>query len=249
MAFCVPLKQISIRRRSTSSGTPAERRDTVHDQERAEFIGDLAKGSDLRHHAGRGFPVRQADELDLAALPGAAHIFRIHGTAKRRGDAVNLGTGALGDIRHATGKHAVHADDRFVTRLQGVDHGCFDAAGSGCGNREGDVVLRLENAAHQLLNAAHELGEPGIDMAHHRRGQRAVNARADARRAGREHQPRRRPQFLHRIHHDFKPQLSWLYAGTPKRSATRELRRPANRATGKSACPECVPGPYSEICS
>ena len=70
------------------------------------------------------------------------------------------------------------------------------------------MVLRLENAAQELLNAAHKFGEPRIDMPHNRRGQRAVNARAYARRAGREHQPCRRPQFLHRIRHDFKPQLS-----------------------------------------
>ena len=39
----------------------------------------------------------------------------------------------------------------------------------------------LEYAAQQFLDAAHEFGEPWIDMSHQRRGQRAVYARARGR--------------------------------------------------------------------
>ena len=41
---------------------------------------------------------------------------------------MNLRSGALGDFGHAAGKHAVHADDRFIARLQNIDDRRFDAA-------------------------------------------------------------------------------------------------------------------------
>src|SRR3984957_6433985 len=186
----------------------AEGGDGAHDQERPELLGYLAKWIDLRDDAGRGFPVCQAHKLDLATLSRTAHIIGVHGPAKRRGNAVDRGASALGNFRHAGGKHTIHADNGFVTRLERIHHRRFNAAGSRCGNREGNVVLRLKNTAQQGLNAAHELSEPRIDVPHHGRGQGAVNARAHARRAWGEHQPSRRPQFLHRIDHDFKPQLS-----------------------------------------
>src|SRR6267378_4392555 len=55
-----------------------ERRDGVYNKQCAQIVRDLAVSVDAGDNAGRGLPVREADDLDLFALASAAHIFGIH---------------------------------------------------------------------------------------------------------------------------------------------------------------------------
>ena len=89
MAFCEPLKQMSMRWPSTSSGTPTRLATASTHQQRAQFIGDFAKRVDAREHAGGGLAVADADELDLASLARPAHVLGIDGAAERRFDAMD----------------------------------------------------------------------------------------------------------------------------------------------------------------
>src|SRR6267142_6564036 len=102
----------------------------VHDQQGPEFVGNFAEGSDIRHHAGRGFPVCESYKLDLTALPGPAHVFRIDGPAEWRRNATNRCPCAFGNLRHAVGKHSIDANNCLVTRLQNIDYGCLDSSGT-----------------------------------------------------------------------------------------------------------------------
>ena len=165
-----------------------QRRDRVDDQQRAQFIGDFAVVLDSLHDAGRSFSVRQADEFDLLALARAQDILRIDRAAVGRLDANHFRRNALGDDRHALGKCAVDADDALIARFERVHHRRFDAAGARCRNRKRDAILRLKDAAQQLLHVAHHLREPRVHVAHDRRGHRAIHARIHARGTRRQHQ-------------------------------------------------------------
>ena len=91
--------------------------------------------------------MREADKLDFRALSRAAHILRIDGAAKGRGNSVNLGSRALGNVGHAARKYPVYTDDGFIARLQNVDHGSFNSSRSRRGNRERHIVAGLKYAA------------------------------------------------------------------------------------------------------
>ncbi len=74
-AFCVPLKQMSIRCLSTSKGTPARVATDDHEQ-CAELVGYFAIVVNALNDAGGGLAVREADELD-SYLAGAKNVRRI----------------------------------------------------------------------------------------------------------------------------------------------------------------------------
>ena len=76
MAFCEPLKQISMRCLSTFTGTAASDATVSTTSRRAALVRYLAERIDVGHYAGGGFTLRQANHLDLAALGYFADIFR-----------------------------------------------------------------------------------------------------------------------------------------------------------------------------
>ena len=129
----------------------------------------------------------EADNLDLPALAGAADIFRVHGAAVGGFDASNLGRSALGNGGHALGEDAIDADDGFVARFERVQDRGFDGARAGGGERKGHAILGLKGPAEEHLDVGHHRGEPGIEMAHQRSGQGAIDARVHGGRSGREH--------------------------------------------------------------
>jgi len=61
----------------------SKRRHGVHDQERANFVGELSIRLDSSDDTSRSFSMRQTDNLDLPAVGGAAHVFRINRHAVR----------------------------------------------------------------------------------------------------------------------------------------------------------------------
>ncbi len=165
-------------------GHSAQTRHRIHDQQRAQFIGDLAKLVDLGDHSRGSLALTYADEFDLAAFAGPAHVLGIHGASERRfdpvdGDAVN----ARGYISHALGKFAVDANDGFVARFERVAHGRLDAARTAGGKRQRHTVLGLEKLAKEHLHFADHFDKPRVHMTHQRGRERAINPRVQSRRA------------------------------------------------------------------
>src|SRR4029077_4341722 len=75
------------------------------------------------------------------------------------------------------------------------------------------------------------------------RSHRAINARAHAGRPGRKHQPRGRPQFLHRIDHDVNPQLSRVaLPAHPKMGPQRSTQTIEDGTVEKSFAPVAFRG-------
>src|ERR1700691_2462149 len=124
-----------------------ESRNGVHNEQSAELVSHFAEVGDALDYAAGRFAMRETDEFDVFPSAGAADIFRVHGAAVERLDANHFHLrAAFGDHGHAFGKPTVAADDALVAFFQGIQYGCFDSAGTGGRNREGDAILRLENA-------------------------------------------------------------------------------------------------------
>src|SRR5262249_10910322 len=136
-------------------GNGRERGDGVHDEKRAEFVGNFAEVVEIGDDASGSFAVGEANNFDFLAGSGTANVFGFDVTAKLRFDVGDFGLSARGDFIHAIGKVTVDANDGFVAGLKHVDDGGFNAAGAGSGHGHGDAVLRLENLAHEFLRFVH----------------------------------------------------------------------------------------------
>ena len=182
-----------------------ERSHGINHQQRSEFVRHFPITVYSRQHARRSFALRQANHLNLLALACAAHVFCVHWLPIGRSNLYYFGRGARGNLVHPLGEHAVHGDDRLVTLLQHIDDGRFNPPRPRSRQRHGDAVFRLENLAQQDLRFVHAPLEPGVHVAHQRRGESAVHARIDGRRPRRQHQSSRGIEFSNVLSHDLSP--------------------------------------------
>src|SRR5579871_607576 len=162
-----------------------KRSDRVHDEERAELVGDFAEPIEICDDAGGSFTVREANDFDFFAGSGAANVFRIDRTAERRFDFRDVRLRARSDFKHSVGKVAVDTNDGFVAGLERIYDRGFNPAGAGSGHRHGDAILRLENLAQERLRFVHAGLEERVEVANERRRQGSVDAGIDRGRAGR----------------------------------------------------------------
>ena len=164
-----------------------ERRHGIHNQQRTQFVRNLAVRIDTGNHASGSFPVREADNLDFFALACASHIFHVHRLSVRRFHLYYFRRSPRRNFVHAFGENAIDRNDGFVALFQGVKDGCFNPARTGSRKRHGDAVFRLKNLPQEDLRFVHAPFEPGVHVTHQRRGHGAIDARVDGRRSGSQH--------------------------------------------------------------
>ena len=180
MAFCEPLKQISMRCAVHVQRHARQRGHGVDNQQRAEFVGDLRKGSIRVTTPVEVSPWAKPTNLIFRPLPGDAHVL---GSTGRPYGAVTRWIFA--PVRSAMS--AMRAENIPFTQTIASSPGSstFTTAVSIPPVPDAEIgnvmpILGLEYAAHQILDAAHEFREPRVHVPHQRGGQSAVHARADA---------------------------------------------------------------------
>ncbi len=203
-----------------------KRRHGIHNQQRTQFVRDLSVGVYSGDHSGRRLSMRESHNLDLLALARAAHILRVHRLPVRRLHLHDSRRRPRRNLVHAFGKNAVDRHDAFIPFFQRIQHRRFNPARSRRRKRHGDPVFCLKNLPHQDLRLIHAPLEPWVHVPHQRRSHRAVDARIDGRRSGRQHQPHRRIEFANVLRHDVLP---FFFVRLILRS---NLQPPANARSG-----------------
>ena len=189
MAFCVPLKQMSMRWRSMLMGTAARDATVSTIRSAPSSSATLRKLSMSVITPEDVSPCAKPTILIFLPLPAPAHVFGIDGLAVGRFDFGDFRRRVPGDDGHAIGKSAVDGDDGFVALFESVDDRGFDAAGARSRERHGDAIFGLKDLAQQDLDVVHAAAEPGVNVANQRRGQGAVDARVHRGRTRGKHQP------------------------------------------------------------
>ena len=101
-------------RRSRSSGHAAQRRDTVHQEQRPCLVSQLADLVDGLEHASRCLGVDDGDDLGVTRLEGLGDLLWPNSLAPLGVNAGDLGAGALGNDDLTLAKDAVHTHHHLI---------------------------------------------------------------------------------------------------------------------------------------
>jgi hypothetical protein len=168
-----------------------QRRDRVHDQERSEFVAQLAELLDRLPGAGRGFGLDDGQHLGPNFAERLADAIQIEYLAPRRFDRGHGGAGASSDFDLALAEKSADADNDLVARLEQVDHACLHPGHARGADGKRERVLGLERLPQHFLGFVHQDQKVRIEMAHERRGHHGEHARMHVAGTGAEQQARR----------------------------------------------------------
>ena len=159
-------------------GCAAQRRDRVHDGERAVLARYLCQRLGIRGDTGRGFGVHEGEHPGIRI--GFERVFdflRAHRGAPAVFHHDRDAAAALHILDHAAAEHAVAADDDLFAGTDHIDEAHLHADRTGAGDRKGQRVVRLERVTQQFLEFFHHLDEHRVEVANGRLAHRREHAR------------------------------------------------------------------------
>ena len=163
----------------------AEGSHAIGDHQAIVLVGQFPHALGVGLGAGGSLGVNEGDDLRIGVLiQRLLQLGQIHGAAPGILHHDRGAAGTLDILLHAAAEHAVLAHDDLVARFHQVGETGFHAGGTGCGNRDRQLVVGLKGVLQQLLHLIHHADEHRVEMTDGGPGQGLENARVNIGRAG-----------------------------------------------------------------